>query len=197
VIAAKLLPDVIVNPAEIQDAYDQRQDLVAASFKSKVDVAFPDSTLFTAAELAAMQSAGLTHFRSNFATPILPNDGTSDGGFVLIPSMLVQKVLDKSGITGIDDDHEFRLEAEATFTIEGDMSGATVNSQPFTYGVTLGNRTSIAPNPAACPVSIKGTTLRTGYACNSLQDGVVDCCVDRDAAGNVTSMSCPALTTTN
>jgi hypothetical protein len=41
-IAAKLLPDVIVNPAEIQDAYDQRQDLVAASFKSKVDVAFLD-----------------------------------------------------------------------------------------------------------------------------------------------------------
>jgi hypothetical protein len=41
-IAQKLLPDVIVNPAEIQDAYDQRQDLVAASFKSKVDVAFLD-----------------------------------------------------------------------------------------------------------------------------------------------------------
>jgi hypothetical protein len=41
-IAQKLLPDVIVNPAEIQDAYDQRQDLVGASFKSKVDVAFLD-----------------------------------------------------------------------------------------------------------------------------------------------------------
>jgi hypothetical protein len=41
-IAQKLLPNVIVNPQEIQDAYDQRQDLVAASFKSKVDVAFLD-----------------------------------------------------------------------------------------------------------------------------------------------------------
>jgi hypothetical protein len=41
-IAQKLLPNVIVNPQEIQDAYDQRRDLVAASFKSKVDVAFLD-----------------------------------------------------------------------------------------------------------------------------------------------------------
>jgi hypothetical protein len=41
-IAAKLLPDVIVNPQEIQDAYDQRQDLVAASFRSKTDIAFMD-----------------------------------------------------------------------------------------------------------------------------------------------------------
>jgi len=41
-IAEKLLPNVIVNPQELQDAYDQRQDLVAASFKSSVDVAFMD-----------------------------------------------------------------------------------------------------------------------------------------------------------
>jgi hypothetical protein len=160
---------------------------------AKVDVAFPNSTLFTAAELADMQTSGLTHFRSNFSTPILPNDGTSDGGFVLIPSGLVQKVLAKSGITGFTDTHQFRLEAEATFTIEGDMSGTTVGSQPFTYGVTLGNHTSIEILPDACPVPATGTTLATGYACNPLQDGVVDCCINSQDG----SLSCPATTKTN
>lgn len=41
-IAQKLLPDVIVNPQEIQDAYDQRQDLVGASFRATTDIAFMD-----------------------------------------------------------------------------------------------------------------------------------------------------------
>jgi hypothetical protein len=159
---------------------------------AKVDIAFPNSTLFSAAELADMQTAGLTHFRSNFSTPILPNDGIADGGFVMIPAGLAQKVLAKSGLTGFTDTHSFRLEAEATFTVEGDMSGTTVNSQPFTYGVTLGNFTSISILPQVCPVAATGTTLRTGYACNPLQDGVVDCCLNSDG-----SIACPATTKTN
>ena len=157
---------------------------------AKVDVSFPNSTLFSATELADMQTAGLTHFRSNFSTPILPNDGISDGGFVLIPSALVQKVLAKSGITSVADTQQFRLEAEATFTVEGDMSGTTVGSQPFTYGVTIGNRTAIDILPQACPVAAAGTTLATGYACNPLQDGVVDCCVNSQDG----TLSCPATT---
>jgi hypothetical protein len=158
---------------------------------AKVDVAFPNTTLFSAAELADMKTAGLTHFRSNFSAPVLPNDGISDGAFVLIPSALVEKVLAKSGLTGFNDFTEFRLEVEATFTIEGDMSGSTVNSQPFTYGVTLGNHTSISILPAQCPVA-SGATLRTGYACNALQDGVVDCCLDTNGL-----LNCPAPVKTN
>lgn len=155
---------------------------------AKVDVAFPNSTLFSAAELADLEKSGLTHFRSNFSSPILPNDGISDGAFVLIPQGLVEKVLAKSGITSFTDGTQFRLEAEATFTVEGDMSGSTVNSQPFTYGVTLGNHTSISILPGQCPVATTAT-LRTGYACNPLQDGVVDCCLD---ANN--GLVCPAST---
>lgn len=154
---------------------------------AKVDVAFPNSTLFTAAELADLQTQGLTHFRSNFSSPILPNDGTSDGAFVLIPAGLVAKVLAKSGVTG-PTSPSFRLEAEATFTIEGDMSGTTVNSQPFTYGVTLGNNVTVSILPELCPVPATGVTVRPGYACNALQDGIVDCCIDK--AGG---LNCPAI----
>ncbi|HET9623328.1 MAG TPA: hypothetical protein VFP84_18265 [Kofleriaceae bacterium] len=161
---------------------------------AKVDVAFPNSTLFTAAELADMQKSGLTHFRSNVSTPILPNDGVADGTFVLIPAALAQKVLEKSGVTGVSD-APFRIEAEATFTIEGDLSGATVTSQPFTYGVTLGNNVSIVPNPPACSTSAGGTTLRTGYACNPLQDGAVDCCTS--TSGTQVLLSCPSTQKTN
>jgi hypothetical protein len=170
------------------DQIDQRT--IITKF-AKVDVTFPNSTLFSAAELTDLQTQGLTHFRSNFSSPILPNDGTSDGAFVLIPQGLVEKVLTKSGITGPTDNTEFRLEAEATFTIEGDMSGNTVGSQPFTYGVTLGNRVTVSILPTLCPVPATGTTVRTGYACNALQDGVVDCCLDK--AGG---LNCPAITAT-
>lgn len=60
-IAAKLVPDVIVNPQEIQDAYDQRQDLVAASFRSKTDIAFMDDQA-SADELIARLKKGENFF---------------------------------------------------------------------------------------------------------------------------------------
>jgi|GEM_PF-1983392 len=41
-LAQKLLPDVAVNPEEIQQAYDQRKDIVGQSFKATTDVAFMD-----------------------------------------------------------------------------------------------------------------------------------------------------------
>jgi len=41
-IAQQLLPDVVVNPDEIQSAYDARKDIVGESFKSETDIAFMD-----------------------------------------------------------------------------------------------------------------------------------------------------------
>jgi hypothetical protein len=155
---------------------------------AKVDVAFPNSTLFSASDLSNFEATGLTHFKSNFSTPLLPNDGIADGAFTLIPQQLVAQVAAKSGITGFQDPTEFRLEAEATFTIVGDLQGSTVESQPFVYGVTLGNHTSISSEMPPCPISSSGTTVPTGYACNPAQDGIVECCTSGD------TLTCPATT---
>lgn len=41
-IAKDLLPDVLVNDEEIQDAYDQRKDVVGATYRASTNIAFMD-----------------------------------------------------------------------------------------------------------------------------------------------------------
>jgi hypothetical protein len=41
-IAVKLLPDVVVNPDEIKEAYDQRRDIVGKTFRATTNIAFMD-----------------------------------------------------------------------------------------------------------------------------------------------------------
>jgi hypothetical protein len=151
---------------------------------AKVDITFPGSTLFSDAELADLKSQGFTHFKSQFAAPILPNGSLQDGGFVLIPESLVEKVAAKAGPSP-----SVRIEVLATFIIEGDMSGEHVESQPYSYPVTVGNNITISV-PGPCPLPKEFGTARKGYACNPFQDGVIDCC--RTALG----LQCPATVST-
>jgi hypothetical protein len=165
---------------------DQRTIITSGA---NVDVAFPGSTLFSDAELAELKSSALTHFKSPFSQAIFPNGGLSDGFFTIIPAELARRVLLKGGRS-----NQFHVEAVATFTIEGDMSGERVTSQPFSYAVTLGNEVSVnllgpCPRPSA-------TMLHTGYACNPAQDGLIDCCGSRDPNDQSIivpgSLACPA-----
>jgi hypothetical protein len=151
---------------------------------AKVDIAFPDSQLFSAAELAALQTSSLIKFKSLFSGVLPPNGGIADGPFVLIPAGLVQAIAAK-----VDLKQQVRVEAVATFTIEGNMSGATVVSQPFTYPVTIGNQ--VAVNVAgACDLPKAFGAPRPGYVCNPAQDGIVDCCQ------GATRLVCPATVST-
>jgi hypothetical protein len=163
---------------------DQRTIITSGA---NVDVAFPGSTLFSDAELADLKSSAITHFKSPFSQVIFPNGGISDGFFDLIPGELVRRVAAKADLS-----KSFRIEAVATFTIVGDMSGQTVTSQPFSYPVTLGNELTVNVL-GTCPLA-NGTMVRTGYACNAAQDGEVDCCATRNADGSIVpgSLSCPA-----
>ena len=147
---------------------------------AKVDIEFPNTTLFSADELAQLKSMGLTHYESPFSASISPNGGLTDAGFTLIPGALTQKVAEKVG-----KGNPLRLEAVATFTIEGDMSGQTVTSQRFSFPVTLGFNV-VYRSVGSCPLPSSFGMPRTGYACNASQDGIVDCCTD--ALGLV----CPA-----
>jgi hypothetical protein len=161
---------------------DQRTVITTGA---NVDVTFPNSTLFNDAELAELKASALTHFKSPFSQVILPG-GLSDGSFTIIPGELARRVAVKAGLS-----NQFRVEAVAMFTIEGDMSGERVTSQPFSYAVTLGNE--VAVNVVApCPLA-KATMVRAGYACNPAQDGVIDCCASRNGDTIVPgSLVCPA-----
>lgn len=164
---------------------DQRTIITSGA---KIDIELPGSTLFSDAELTQLKNLGLTHFKSPFSQVILPNGGLSDAGFTLIPDGLVDRIVDKAGL-----DNLFRVEAIATFTIEGDMSGETVTSQPFQYPVTIGNELTINLL-GKCPLAA-GTTVRTGYACSVAQDQAVDCCGVRDPdTGRIdlNTLTCPA-----
>lgn len=147
---------------------------------ARVDITFPGSALFGDAELAELRTAGLTHFRQLFTAPIVPNGGITDVGFDLIPRALADRVIAKADLTQM-----FRLEAEAAFTVEGDLAGDPVASQRFTFPVTLGNNVSVNV-PGACDLPRAFGTPRTGYACNPAQDEPIDCC---SRAG---ALVCPA-----
>ncbi len=160
---------------------DQRTIITSGA---KVDITFPNSTLFNAAELAELKTSGLTHFKQLFSAAIRPNGGITDAGFELFPGELTVRVAAKAGASQL-----FRIEAVATFTVEGDMSGQDVVSQAFSFPITLGN--NVAVNVAGtCPLAKDFGTVRTGYACNPTQDGVIDCCTMG------TELRCPATQST-
>lgn len=142
---------------------------------AKVDLTFPGSTLFSDTELANFRMTGVTHFKQLFTAPLAPNGGLTDVGFVLLPLSAITALADR-----VKAAQPPRLEVVATFTIEGDMSGATVVSQPFTYPITMG--TGVTANVLGRCDLPKGTVVRTGYACNPAQDGIVDCCTTSTGA---------------
>ena len=149
-----------------------------------IDIAFPGSQLFGAAELADLKAAGLTHYKSPFTAVLPPNGGLTDAPLVLIPADLVTRIAARADLT-----QPFRLAATATFKVVGDMSGLAVSSQAFSYAVTIGNGVSV--NVAgACPLPMSFGTPRPGYACNPMQDGTVDCC------GSGAAVTCPATVST-
>jgi hypothetical protein len=143
---------------------DQRMILISGA---RIDITFPGSALFDAAGLADLKARGLTHFRQLFSAPLSPNGGITDVGFELIPGTLVQAMAAQAG-------GPFDVETLATFTIEGRQAGNDVQSQEFSYAVTVGTGRSVV-NHGACPIT---GDVRPGSACNPTQDGVVDCCTE-------------------
>jgi len=148
---------------------------------ANVDISFPGSDLFSAAELTELRDAGLTRFKQPFVAPIVPNGGLVDIPFVAVPEALVDRIAARADLST-----KFRLETLVTFTIKGDVSGREVSSQPFSYAITIGNGV-VVNVMGSCSSIAASTEVRTGYACNPAQDGVIDCCV------NGTALMCPAV----
>lgn len=161
---------------------DQRTILLSGA---RVDIRFPDSTFFSAAELARLVDLGLTKFRTLFTAPIEPNGGITDAGFELVPAELIAQINAKSN-------DPFAIEMLATFTVEGDMAGQHVESNAFTYPITVGRGVTIR-ELGTCPLP-EGTEVRSGSSCGFTQDAAVDCCTDPRAVSstNPKGLICPA-----
>lgn len=156
---------------------------------ARVDITFPNSTFFSDAELAELESQGLTKYRTLFTAAVAPNGGLTDAGFQLVPGALVARIAAKTR-------QAFALEMVASFTVEGDMSGRKVTSNVYHFPITVGRGVTVSVL-GTCPVPMD-TAVRTGSSCNPLQDGVVDCCTDaaRVTANNPDGLVCPAIKAT-
>lgn len=138
-----------------------------------VDLTFPNSQV----SLGGVDKS-LTHFKKLFSGLIKPG-GLTDIPFELIPKELGEAVL-------AINNNPPNIEVVATFTVNGDLGGDTVSSQPFVFPITMGlGLTSRVVG--MCPLP-KGTVPASGNPCNAAQDGAVDCCTD--PATN--ALTCPA-----
>ncbi|HEY1813513.1 MAG TPA: hypothetical protein VGG74_14275 [Kofleriaceae bacterium] len=119
-----------------------------------------------------LSASGVSLPTSSFSTPVagsIPPGGTVNVSFPIIPVTDLQ-AFDISGSTqGL---------ITATVQIYGTEGGGTVDSEPFTYGVT------VCPTGAPCVVQNNPVPSCTGFVssgaggnpCNAFQDGTVDCC---------------------
>jgi hypothetical protein len=170
--------------SRITAADDQIDQRTVFTEGANVDLAFPDSTFFTAAELADMNTAGITHFKTLFTAPIAPNGGITDGSFMIVPEALFGRIQQKAPeATG---DARFAIEVVATIQVTGTMAGDDIESSPYQFPITISNR-EVAHVVGACPLP-EGTELLTGNGCMMPQDAPVTCCSQDDGA-----VICPAI----
>jgi hypothetical protein len=152
---------------------------------ANVDITFPDTKLFTSAELADLNAKNLLHFMTPFTAPISPNGGVTDVLFELIPAELSFKLATKSGFT--------ITIAQASFTIVGDLAGGDVSSQKFQYTVTLA-ASGFKNDKGPCAQLSATFVPRVANPCNPGQDGPVDCCTRPAAPGSTDVVDvCPAV----
>ncbi|MGE0550557.1 MAG: hypothetical protein AB7O24_03125 [Kofleriaceae bacterium] len=149
---------------------------------ARVDIEFPDETLFSASEQEALRESGATHFESRFTVPIAPNGGRTDAAFVAIPTAFFDAV--RAKFAGSSNLNAIVITKSVVYGTLGG-GGGEVTSQPFSFPVTICTD-CIVNVVGACPLPM-GTMVNGGNACNPFQDGVVDCCVTPNQ-----SVVCPA-----
>ena len=127
---------------------------------------------------------GVALSNTSFSTPVsgtIPPGGTVNVSFPVIPAE------DLAGFVNGSDQGLITV----TVQMYGTEGGGTIDSEPFTYGVT------VCPAGAPCVVTNLGTcagltagVASVGNPCNVFQDGAVDCCTDTTG-----KYICPAVAT--
>lgn len=179
---SSLVPTEYVLIAQVQSRITaeagQEANRTVVMNGANIDLTFPNSTLFTSAELADMKSKGITHFKSLFSAPLQPNAALTDASFAITPRALYDSIYAKAPQARnvpTDMGMEFALEVKATITITGKMDGADVTSQPFEFPVGISNTNGVVTIAGTCPLDA-GTTVATGNNCGQAQDAPITCC---------------------
>ncbi|HEY3802079.1 MAG TPA: hypothetical protein VGL61_05700 [Kofleriaceae bacterium] len=131
-----------------------------------------------------LSASGVSLPMTAFSTPVagsIPPAGTVNVSFPIIPA--VDLAAFASGTTqGL---------ITATVQIYGTEGGGNVDSEPFTYGVTVcpTGALCVAQDVGTC-TGFSGAVTSTGNPCNAYQDGTVSCC---EKGGDKTMLVCPAV----
>jgi hypothetical protein len=141
----------------------------------------PIETIDAAGNVTTDTGTELLQFESLFSAALPPNGGLTFAAFDLVPLAATSSIRARAAGAA-------RVHAQVTGTMRafGDFYGQEIESEPFTYPVTVCSDCVLGNIFAACPAPT-GAMVRTGNGCNPFQDGIVDCCVDA-----VAGLVCPA-----
>ncbi|MGE0867510.1 MAG: hypothetical protein AB7P03_03030 [Kofleriaceae bacterium] len=154
---------------------------------ARVDIEFPDETLFTQAEQDMLRDQAKTRFESLFSVPIAPNGGITDGSFVGIPESLMEAIRAKVPAARPGSPTSFTTTVITKSVVFGTLGDGEVTSQQFTFPVTICNNCLINII-GSCPLPMGSMVTNTGNACNPYQDQPVDCCTTTQG-----EVRCPAI----
>lgn len=145
---------------------------------ANVDISFvgnpPDAGV-----ISSLNANNLLQFRQPFSGSIEPG-GQSSFAFDVVPRQVLDALEDH-----VTSDNPVQLSVD--IVIVGSLGGSGVDSNTFKYPVEVcsGCLTNVL---GACDAIPEGVEVRTGGVCNTLQDGVLDCCSNADG-----SLTCPAV----
>lgn len=149
---------------------------------ARVTIAFYDAELFTAAELDTLETDGLTRFMAPTSGALEPNGSTQTFQLEVVPRELLAAIDAKLPTDVVAPSTLIDVQIE----MYGQLAGSEIRSNKFHYPVTV-CRDCLISSVGLCSAIDPGTEYRTGGACNTLQDGIVDCCTDADGL-----LVCPA-----
>jgi hypothetical protein len=174
-----LLTPLLKNTATTETATEAQRTVFISG--ARVDLTFPEPSPFDAEELQNLADSGLTRFEVPQAGSISPNGGTAPFAFDIMQAPLVAALSDE--LEGIDD----RILVQAKVTMRGTMGGGTIESQTFTFPITVCEGCNVF-NLGPCAM-LGGIEPRVSNPCNPFQDGQTDCCSVTDG------LVCPAIST--
>lgn len=143
---------------------------------AKVEIDFYDTALFSAAEVSAFETEGLTRFLSPFGASLPPDGATAVIPFEAIPVELIRAIGDKLP-QRTEGGPPPRTTLDLHVRMVGTRGGSDVESNVFRYPVQVcdGCLISVLGQCATLPTT---TPVRPGGFCQLGQDGVQDCCID-------------------
>jgi len=140
---------------------------------AEVEIAFYDTTLFTAAELAEMQTSGLTRFRVPVSGSVAPSAGTTIFPFTAVPTELIAAVAPKiPAPTGANPTPAVTVDVQ--LRLVGTRGGSSIQSNLFHYPVDICTN-CLFHHLGKC-VDTAYAEAETGGVCRPLQDGHLECC---------------------